>query len=107
MLQTETNDRAIDMAFDRKIILSDESEWNGSAGEESDTPSLWIWLDEGYTMTEVFPVFSNPENTLVIKTMIESHLSHDVIENTYEGYTYLTSIGVSGPKIKIQLRKGS
>lgn len=107
MPQTETNERVIDTAFDRKIILADGSEWVGSAGEEPDTPSLWIWLTESYTMSEVFPAFSSPDKTQTIKTRIESHLNHEVIEKIYEGYTFLTNIGLSGQEIKVQLRKGS
>jgi len=106
MPQTETNDNPVINAYDRRIILADGSEWSGTAGEEPETPSLWIWLESVYSMADVFQAFNDPEKTGTIKTVVDSKLDYDVFEETYENYTRLTSVNVTGNKIRVQLRKG-
>lgn len=105
MPQQETNDSQVPNAFDLKVILSDDSEWSGSAGEEPDTPSLWIWLDAIYDMAAVFQAFNDPDKTRIIRTVVDANLSHDTYEGLYENYTRLTGINNSGNKIRIQLKK--
>lgn len=106
MSEPITNDSPVAYAFDRTIILADGSEWSGTAGEEQDTPSLWIWLDSGYEMVETFMAFNNPEKTRTIKAVIDSKINYDTRETIYENYTRLTDIKISGNKIRIQLMKG-
>ena len=106
MPQMETNEVSVGKAFDRVIILADESEWSGTVDEEFDTPSLWVWLDPFYSMDEIFQAFNDPEKTRTIKSVLDSKISYDTIEKTYENYTRLTNFGLSGNRLRVQLRKG-
>ena len=61
----ETAEDRMTLAYDKKIILADESEWRGTAGLDPENLSLWIWLDEGYEMSEVFIAFRGTDDTIV------------------------------------------
>ena len=106
MPSEQKSSNPIAYAYDRKIILADGSEWSGTAGEELETPSVWIWLEEGYGMAEAFQAFNDPEKTRTIKSVVDSKLDYDTREDVYENYTRLTDIKLSGEKIRIQLMKG-
>ena len=106
MVPEQTSNSPIAYAFDRKIVLADGSEWPGTIGEEPETPSLWIWLDGEHDMSKVFQAFSDPEKTRIIKSVVDAKLHHDTYEETYENYTRLTDLKVTGEQIKVQLRKG-
>ena len=93
------------LAYDKKIILGDESEWRGTAGLDPENLSLWIWLDEGYEMSEVFIAFSDPNKLSIIKTIVKSHLDYDVFTQEYEGYTNMVDFKLRGGKISIRLNK--
>ena len=52
---------------------------------------LWIHISSGFTLSEAFSLFSDPEKTRRIVTdKVEPHKPDDPI--TYEGYTNLFSI---------------
>lgn len=101
----ETVEDRMTLAYDKKIILADESEWRGTAGLDPENLSLWIWLDEGYEMGEVFTAFSDPKNLLIIKTVVESKLDYDVFTQEYEGYVNMVDFKLRDRKISIRLNK--
>lgn len=101
----ETADDVMAVAYDKKIILADESEWRGTAGLDSENFSLWIWLDEGYEMGESFTAFSDPKNLSIIKTVVKSNLDYDVFTQEYEGYVNMVDFKLRGGKISIRLNK--
>ena len=102
----EMADDRIATAFDRTIILADESEWTGTLGLDSDRQSLWIWLYEDYSISDVFSAFSNPDKTSTIRMIIRTTLNHDVITEEYEGYTQFADLKFREGVISIRLSRG-
>ena len=101
----ETADDVVAAAYDRKIILADESEWHGTAGLDPENQALWIWLEEGYEIGEAFIAFSDPNKLTTIKTIVKSNLDYDVFTQEYEGYTNMVDFKLRGGKISIRLNK--
>jgi len=101
----ETAEDRMALAYDRKVILADESEWNGTAGIDPESLSLWIWLEAGYSMNDVFMAFGDPTKLSVIKTVVKSNLDYDVFTEEYVGYTSLADLKMRGDKISIRLIK--
>ena len=101
----ETAEDRMAVAYDNKIVLADESEWAGRAGIDPENDCLWIWLDEGYEIGEVFIAFSDPNKLAIIKTIVKSNLDYDVFTQEYEGYTNMVDFKLRLGKISIRLNK--
>lgn len=87
------------------VAMADGTELRGSAGMDEIHPVLWIWLDDGYDKDEMTALFSDPEKTAVIKSIVDMPLSHSRSTQTYEGYTSFSRAQTVGKQIQIMLSK--
>ena len=86
---------------DPTIFLADGSEYKGSAAINASTNDLWLWIN-GTSMSELFPVFSDPTKTNHIETKI---LETDE-PTVYEGYVNMNVIKVDYQgQVSIRLTK--
>lgn len=88
----------------RHIMLADGTDIDtGHCAANTDDNSLWVWIDEssGYTMMNLFPIFSDSQKTSTIKSWFL-----DTDEPTvYEGYSELINIHTEyGGRTVINLR---
>lgn len=94
------------MLIPRKLILNDGSEWNGTAVQGSDKRLLFLTVEEGPSMPEVFAAFSNPEKTKKIVAEVKSIFNPNIQSKTeYEGYTKMTDFKVLTDSFTVQLEK--
>lgn len=80
-----------------QFILHDGTVIEGAAGLAENY--LWLWF-KGYTFSEVYSLFSNPEKT----ASIDYHFGE--MNTLHEGYTDLRAISFdSGDFVSVCLRK--
>lgn len=92
--------------FPRKVVLKDESEFDGSALLIRDNEELVVTL-ENTTMPVVFLAFNDSERTAIIKTSVQNLLIMNAPAEVreYVGYTRMTGINASGSNVTIHMRK--
>ena len=92
--------------FQKELTLNDGSKFEGSAYVSSDRATLYVRLDEKYSMTEMFPVFMDSNKTSVIRSTIYSENSHSVIlDETFSGYTEMYGIRMDGNQVSVSLKR--
>lgn len=102
-METKIDPKAI---FQKKITLKDGTELEGSAYVSSDLATLYIRLDEKYSMSEMFPIFMDAEKTSLIRSTIYSENSHSIIsDETFSGYTWMYGIRMDGNQVSISMKK--
>lgn len=90
----------------RTVILNDKTEYDGVAYSNAEKDTVFVSLDGKYSMTELFPVFTNPENTSVIRATIYNHNSHSMMsDETFTGYTRMAGIRMDGAAVSITMKK--
>lgn len=99
----ETNPKTI---IQRTVILNDKTEYDGVAYANAEKDTVFISLDGKYSMTELFPVFMDPDKTATIRATIYNHNSHSVMsDETFTGYTRMAGIRTEGTAISITMKK--
>lgn len=99
----ETDPKTI---IQRTVILNDKTEYDGVAYSNAEKDTVFVSLDGKYSMTELFPVFMDPDKTAAIRATIYNHNSHSMMsDETFTGYTRMAGIRTEGTAVSITLKK--
>lgn len=97
----------VNKAFIRKITLADNSEWTGSVAIGTEKNSIWVTLDEGYSLAEAFVAFNNSQKTSLIVATVESLINPFYEKKEYRNFTNMIDIKIQGREVLICLRHAS
>lgn len=90
----------------RTVILNDGTEYDGVAYANAEKDTVFVSLDGKYSMTELFPVFMDPDKTADIRATIYNHNSHSMMsDETFIGYTRMAGIRMDGAAVSITMKK--
>lgn len=99
----ETDPKTI---IQRTVILNDKTEYDGVAYSNAEKDTVFVSLDGKYSMTELFPVFMDPDKAAAIRATIYNHNSHSMMsDETFTGYTRMAGIRMDGTAVSITMKK--
>lgn len=92
--------------FPKKVVLASGKEFDGTAAATMDSETLILTLSGDITIAEAYTIFSNPEETSKITSVVDTVLNdNDPIVTEYVGYTNLTGVQNLNGVFKIWMKK--